>query len=400
MPPPSTNGYLNTLAEELTGCGTAHNNAGRCSLLYLPHSTVETPVFMPVGTQGSMKGLTSCQLRNLGCQICLSNTYHLGHRPGPKVLEKFGGLHKFMGWDRSLLTDSGGFQMVSLLKLSEVTEEGVKFQSPHDSSVLMLTPEKSINLQNIIGADIIMQLDDVVSSLTTGSRVEEAMHRSIRWLDRCIAAHARPRDQSMFAIIQGGLDLSLRKVCLSEMIKRNLPGYAIGGLSGGEDKQQFWKVVSLCTDELPHDKPRYCMGVGYATDLVVCSALGVDMYDCVFPTRTARFGVALTSTGSINLSQKKNQVDFVPIEASCSCFTCENYTRAYLYSIFNEEVAKHLITIHNLHYQLNLMSRIRESIISDTFPEFVVQFMKDLYPNNKYPAWAVDALSSVNITLL
>ncbi|KJE93636.1 queuine tRNA-ribosyltransferase [Capsaspora owczarzaki ATCC 30864] len=259
----------------------------RVSRLVLPHSTVDTPVFMPVGTQGTMKGLTSEQVESLGCQLILGNTYHLGTRPGPALLQQLGGLHKFMNWNRSLLTDSGGFQMVSLLALAEITEEGVRFQSPHDGSMLMLTPEKSMELQNVIGADIMMQLDDVVSSLISGPRVVEAMHRSIRWLDRCIEAHSAPHKQSLFAIIQGGLDNNLRTQCVAEMVKRDLPGYAIGGLSGGEQKDPFWRVVDHCTNLLPENKPRYLMGVGYAVDLVVCSALGVDMFDCVFPTRTA-----------------------------------------------------------------------------------------------------------------
>eukprot|EP00124_Ichthyophonus_hoferi_P004810 Ihof_evm1s584 gene=Ihof_evmTU1s584 len=293
----------------------------RCAMMELPHSTVETPVFMPVGTQGTMKGITFQQLEDLGCQICLANTYHLGHRPGPELLEEMGGLHKFMHWNRSLLTDSGGFQMVSLLSLADITEEGVLFQSPHDGSQLMLTPEKSIELQNTIGADIMMQLDDVVHSLTTGPRVEEAMQRSIRWLDRCIAAHKNPTTQNLFGIIQGGLDTKLRTVCVEEMVKRNLPGYAIGGLSGGEAKSSFCTAVNCCTDLLPEGKPRYCMGVGYAVDLVVCAALGVDMFDCVFPTRTARFGTALVPGGSLQLKQKKYETDLSPIDKDCPCTT-------------------------------------------------------------------------------
>ncbi|XP_020612439.1 queuine tRNA-ribosyltransferase catalytic subunit 1-like isoform X2 [Orbicella faveolata] len=275
--------------EVLAECSTTK---ARTAILTLPHYKVETPVFMPVGTQGTMKGLTSKQLTELDCQIILGNTYHLGMRPGTEILEKAGGLHGFMNWKRALLTDSGGFQMVSLLKLAEITEEGVKFQSPHDGQEMLLTPEKSTEIQNSIGADIIMQLDDVVSSTTTGPRVEEAMLRSIRWLDRCIAAHARPTEQNLFAIIQGGLDPELRKTCVKEMVKRNTPGIAIGGLSGGEEKSLFCKTVTLCTDLLPKSKPRYLMGVGYAVDLVVCCALGVDMFDCVYPTRTAVSGLS------------------------------------------------------------------------------------------------------------
>lgn len=378
---------------------TCSRTKARVSQIHLPHQTVDAPVFMPVGTQGTMKGIDPQQLRDLGCQIMLSNTYHLGHRPGAELLDKANGLHNFMRWDRALLTDSGGFQMVSLMKLAEVTEEGVKFESPRDCSMMLLTPEKSIELQNSIGADIIMQLDDVVPTLTTGPRVEEALDRTIRWLDRCISAHKRPHDQNLFPIIQGGTDLDMRRRCIEEMVKRDLPGHAIGGLSGGEEKGLFCKVVDHCTDFLPRDKPIYCMGVGYAVDLVVCVALGVDMFDCVFPTRTARFGTALTKFGGLSLKQKKFQTDFSPIEEGCSCFTCQNHTRAYLHSIIQKEtVACHLITIHNLNYQLSLMKGIRTSIIEDRFPQYIEQFMKDLYgSSDKVPAWVHEALKKFNI---
>lgn len=242
---------------------------------------------MPVGTQGTLKGLLSDQLVNQDCEIILANTYHLGLRPGVETLKAAGGLHKFMGWDRCLLTDSGGFQMVSLLELAEITEQGVKFNSPFDNSECLLTPEHSIEIQNVIGADIMMQLDDVVSSTTTGPRVEEAMHRTIRWIDRCIEADTRKDDQSIFPIVQGGLNPELRAKCAEALLKRDVRGFAVGGLSGGESKDDFWKTVSVCTDLLPENKPRYLMGVGFAADLVVCVALGIDMFDCVFPTRTA-----------------------------------------------------------------------------------------------------------------
>ncbi|XP_070532409.1 queuine tRNA-ribosyltransferase catalytic subunit 1-like isoform X2 [Ptychodera flava] len=356
---------------------------------------------MPVGTQGTMKGMTTKQLEELDCQIILGNTYHLGARPGPELLEKAGGLHSFMNWKRALLTDSGGFQMVSLLKLAEIREEGVKFQSPHDESEMMLTPEKSIEIQNSIGADIIMQLDDVVHSTTTGPRVEEAMYRSIRWLDRCISAHKRPTEQNLFPIVQGGLQPELRKICAKEMVKRDTPGYAIGGLSGGEEKEHFWKMVHLSTDLLPREKPRYLMGVGYAVDLVVCSALGCDMYDCVFPTRTARFGSALLISGQIHLKSKQFAKDYRPIDENCKCSTCQTHTRAFLHSIANQEtVACHLLTVHNIAFQMNLMRSIRESILEDRFPKFIKDFMKIVYPDEDYPQWIRDALAAVNVHLV
>ncbi|KAJ1916508.1 Queuine tRNA-ribosyltransferase catalytic subunit 1 [Tieghemiomyces parasiticus] len=385
--------------EILARCSTTK---ARVSKLHLPHFTADTPMFMPVGTQGTMKGLTTDQLRMLDCHVILGNTYHLGHRPGPEILEAAGGLHRFMDWDRGMLTDSGGFQMVSLLKLAEITEDGVEFESPHDGSRMLLTPEKSIELQNSIGADIMMQLDDVVSSLTTGPRVEEAMHRSIRWLDRCQRAHRYPDRQNLFPIIQGGLNPDLRRTCLDAMIARNAPGYAIGGLSGGEEKDQFWRVVTQCTDHLPEAKPRYCMGVGYAEDLVVCSALGVDMYDCVFPTRTARFGHALTRDGGLTLKFSKHGRDYRPIDDACSCYTCQNFTRAYLAALGTKEtVGCHLLSIHNIAFQMRLMRDIRESIMDDSFPAFVRSFMHRYFigAGRPYPEWTVNALRSVNIEL-
>ncbi|XP_071111660.1 queuine tRNA-ribosyltransferase catalytic subunit 1-like [Haliotis cracherodii] len=372
----------------------------RTCKMTLPHAVVDTPVFMPVGTQGTLKGLVPEQLAELDCKIMLGNTYHLGNRPGPELLEKAGGLHKFMNWDRALLTDSGGFQMVSLLKLAEITEEGVKFQSPHDGSEMLLTPEKSIEIQNSIGADIIMQLDDVVHSTTTGPRLEEAMYRTIRWLDRCLKAHQRPHDQNIFPIVQGGLDRNLRIKCAKELTKRDVPGFAIGGLSGGEEKTYFWKMVDVSTDYLPDNKPRYLMGVGFAEDLVVCSALGCDMFDCVFPTRTARFGTALTPDGQLNLKNNTFARDFRPIDSDCPCSTCKTYTRAYLNTVVTTEtVACQLLTVHNVAYQLTLMKGIRESIIEDKFPEFIKEFFRRYFPKGDYPAWTVEALAKVNVSL-
>ncbi|KAJ2665074.1 Queuine tRNA-ribosyltransferase catalytic subunit 1 [Coemansia sp. RSA 1200] len=371
----------------------------RASKMHLPHYTAHTPMFMPVGTMGSIKGITTKQLEALDCHVILGNTYHLGSRPGPELLEKAGGLHKFMAWNRSLLTDSGGFQMVSLLRLANITEEGVEFENPHDGKKMMLTPEMSIGLQNAIGADIMMQLDDVVSSLTVGPRVEEAMQRSVRWLDRSIKAHKRPTEQNLFPIVQGGLDERLRTISAQELVKRDSPGYAIGGLSGGEAKGSFWRMVSLSTDILPTNKPRYCMGVGYAEDLVVCSALGVDMYDCVFPTRTARFGNALVRTGSLSLRQGKYKDDFTPIDKDCDCSTCTNYTRAYLHnSVAKETTGCHLVTIHNIAFQMRLMCDIRRAIICNRFPAFIRDFMKTRFGTTA-PFWIVDSLKSVNVDL-
>lgn len=382
----------------IASCSTTR---ARTSLMKLPHYTVETPVFMPVGTKGSVKSVLPEQLENINCQIILGNTYHLGMRPGVELLKKAKGLHNFMGWKRALLTDSGGFQMVSLLHMAEINEQGVNFESPYDGTKSLLTPEKSIQIQNAIGADIIMQLDDVVPTTSKDNkRMEEATYRTTRWLDRCLSAHKRPNEQNIFPIVQGGLIEHLRKLSANLHLERKVNGYAIGGLSGGEAKEDFWKMVLLSTQMLPGNKPKYVMGVGFAVDLVICCALGADMFDCVFPTRTARFGCALTSSGQISLRNKKFKMDFEPIEKNCSCSTCKTYTRAYIYQIVTTEaVSCNLLSVHNLNYQMQLMKGIRESINVNKFPEFIQQFMINMYPNKNYPQWCIDALQSVNIEI-
>jgi queuine tRNA-ribosyltransferase len=319
--------------EVLAECGSA-----RCARMGFHRPSdffFETPIFMPVATQGSLKGLSTDQVLALphSPPIILGNTYHLGTRPGASLLSDVGGLHKWMDWPHGLLTDSGGFQMVSLSKLCQIEEEGVHFTSPSSSTEILLRPEDSIHIQNAIGSNIAMMLDDVVPSTLVGPRVEEAMHRTIRWLDRAIAAHQRPHDQALFAIVQGGLDQDLRKFCAEEMVKRrnDLGGFAIGGLSGGEAKEIFWKSVKTSASCLPPDMPRYCMGVGYAEDIAVCIALGVDMFDCVFPTRTARFGSALMFSGTENVAKWRGIEQ--PIEADCQCWTCRNMSKAALYQV-------------------------------------------------------------------
>eukprot|EP00668_Euglena_longa_P001335 GGOE01001582.1.p1 GENE.GGOE01001582.1~~GGOE01001582.1.p1 ORF type:complete len:402 (-),score=119.67 GGOE01001582.1:278-1483(-) len=378
---------------------TVPGQPARAGVFHLPRHPVRTPVFMPVGTQGTIKGLTSRQLEALDLDILLGNTYHLGLRPGEAVLQNMGGLHPLMSWQRNILTDSGGFQMVSLLELATITEEGVMFKSAHDGSTINITPEKSIEVQNCIGSDIMMQLDDVVHVTTKGPRVEEAMWRSIRWLDRSIAANRNP-NQQLFAIIQGGLDKDLRTKCIGEMVKRDTPGYAIGGLSGGEAKDDFWRIVVHCTERLPRDKPRYCMGVGYPVDLVVCVALGVDMFDCVYPCRTARFGSALISSGKIQLPSHKCKMDFGPLDPLCNCLVCTTYSRAMLHSICTKEPAgASLLTYHNLYYLTRLMRSMRQAIIDGTFPAWVKAFMRQQFPEATYPGWVVDALNYVGIPL-
>lgn len=383
-------------------CGRA-----RAATIHLPHGSVQTPVFMPVGTKGSIKGLTSEEVKELGPQIILGNTYHLANSPTCEVLDKCGGLHTFMNWDRNLLTDSGGFQMVSLLKFAKITEEGVEFEDPKNpGSTMYLTPEKSIESQNSIGADIIMALDDVVAStLPDKARVEEATHRTTRWIDRCLQAHKNPDKQNLFGIAQGGLHPCLRRISVAQLKERNLPGYAIGGLSGGEEKDKFWPVVAQCTsnseDGLPRLKPRYLMGVGYMLDIVVCVALGVDMFDCVYPCRTARFGTALVPTGQMRLAKQEYKDDYTPIEAGCPCRTCELYTRAMLHPLVGrkEGVASTLITVHNLSFMMRLMDRMRQAILNQTFSTFTRKFLTTLYPRGCPPHWVKDALREAGIEI-
>ncbi|KIK01407.1 hypothetical protein K443DRAFT_662061 [Laccaria amethystina LaAM-08-1] len=384
-----------------------HTTKARASRMTLAHGVTMLPTFMPVATQAAIKGLTPQQVELLGVTLILNNTYHLNLRPGLKVLNEAGGAHRFQGWHRNLLTDSGGFQLVSLSKFTTITEEGALFASPFTGEPTMLTPEESISIQHTIGADIIMQLDDVVSSLTTGPRVGEAMERSVRWLDRCIKQHeqsGKKNTQNLFAIVQGGLDPVLRDRCLDEMIARRdgVAGYAIGGLSGGEEKDTFWRIIKQCADKLPEERPRYSMGIGFAEDLLVCVALGVDMADCVFPTRTARFGVALTHQGPLNLKLSKHAQDFRPIDEACPCPTCsEKTSRAMLHHIVTHEtVAAHALTIHNIVFQAQVMGRARSAIIAGTFPDYLRSFFSDYFGDTGYPEWCVNALRSVGVDLL
>ncbi|KAL4375080.1 hypothetical protein AHAS_Ahas05G0246000 [Arachis hypogaea] len=326
-------------------------NRARAAQLTLPHFVCQTPLFMPVGTQGTIKGLTNNELERIGCQIILGNTYHLALRPTFELLEEAGGLHNFMNWPRAMLTDSGGFQMVSLLHLADITEEGVTFQSPVDGKLMLLTPEESIQIQTTI----------------TGPRIKEAMYRTLRWIHRCIAAHRRPHDQNLFGIVQGGLDPKL--------------SYAIGGLAGGEDKDSFWRVVAQCTAALPEDKPRYVMGVGYPLDIVVCSALGADMYDCVYPTRTTYFGTALIPERVLKLKHRAMADDTQPIDPTCPCMVCKNYIRTYIHCLVTKDaMGSQLLSCHNLYYMMRLSRNLHTSIVEGRFQSLYVTFYKQCFP--------------------
>ena len=367
--------------------------------------TVETPVFMPVGTAGTMKGLTPDQVESTGCRLMLSNTYHLAARPGIDVIEKAGGLHKYMKWSHGLLTDSGGFQMVSLSSLMDISEEGVNFESPYEEGKLLnLPPEESIRVQQGLGSNIMMQLDDVVSATANDDkRYEEAMNRSIRWLDRCLESNKNLKEvQALFPIIQGGLNRSLRKQSVEQVVARDTFGIAIGGLSGGEAKEEFVDIVSVSTEDLPANKPRYLMGVGFAVDLLLCTALGCDMFDCVYPTRTARFGTALVGYGKL-LSFRNTNLKHDPavLDAECDCTTCTSgYSRAYIQMLFQEknDVGCHLLTVHNIRFQMRFMTAIRESIKSGTFVDHIYKVLDFHFDSrDKYPTFVTKSLQILRI---
>ena len=378
-------------------------NKARASTLTLPHGSVPTPIYMPVGTKGAMKGLLSCDLERMNCKLMLSNTYHLAFEPGDEFLKQNfednnnkNAIHNYMKWNNNVLTDSGGFQIASLTSISVRSEEGVEFIShaENDNRHILLTPEKSISIQNNIGSDIIMCLDDVITPISSINEIYDACERSIRWLDRCIKSHKKKDMQNLFGIVQGGVDLNLREIACTEMEKRNLPGYAIGGMAGGESKEDFWKVVDTCTNYLPFNKPRYLMGIGYPIDLVVCSLLGVDMFDCVFATRTARFGNAFTNFGLRKISKEENKYCFdEPIDKECDCEVCKKYSRSYLYYVFNKNPrGAVLLSFHNVYYLLRLVGRIRESILNEKVNEFVEEFVSKYYGEKGCPQWVVNAL--------
>ena len=404
-------------------CFHMHKRCGqaRANTVHLPHGPVPTPIFMPVGTKGTLKGVCLqdelLSDKALDCPIMLSNTYHLALQPTTPLLKQLGGLHQFMQWPRNILTDSGGFQMVSLLKLAKIQEEGVTFESPFEAGkMLLLRPEDSIGHQLEIGSDIMMALDDVVSSVTDNdARFLEATHRTLRWLDRCLDAHTNRKHQNLFAITQGGLDVSLggmREQCLAGFRNRDahIPGYAIGGVAGGESKDAFWRVVHQACQALPDDKPRYLMGVGYPLDLVVCVALGVDMFDCVYPTRTARFGVALIDgehPGTLRLKLQAHLQDDRPIMKDCDCQACRNgISRKTLHEWLktNNAVAAQLLTQHNIAYMMRLVRSMREAILEDRYGEYCRDFVRMQFRGKEnggtdVPGWVVDALQAAGIEL-
>lgn len=341
-----------------------------------PHGPIETPVFMPVGTAGTVKAMKPEEVRDMGAQIILGNTYHLYLRPGHEVVKAAGGLHKFMNWERAILTDSGGFQVFSLGAMRKISEEGVEFRSHIDGSKHMLSPEKSMEIQNALGSDIMMAFDECAPYPADRNYVKNSLERTTRWLKRCKEFHKNTEQQSLFGIMQGGMYKDLRKQSAEEIVELDLPGYAIGGLSVGEPKEIMYEIMDDCVDYLPADKPRYLMGVGSPDCLFEGVERGIDMFDCVLPTRIARHGMAMTSQGRVNIKNAKYERDFTPLDPHCDCYTCRNYSKAYLRHLFkcDEILSSMLMTTHNLHFLVNTMAGIRKAIEEDRFLEYKKEF--------------------------
>ncbi|MBK7859543.1 MAG: tRNA guanosine(34) transglycosylase Tgt [Archangiaceae bacterium] len=344
--------------------------------LHTPHGVIETPVFMPVGTQGSVKAVAPDDLRALGAQIILGNTYHLMLRPTEKLVAKLGGLHKFIAWERPMLTDSGGFQVYSLAQARKISEEGVAFQSHLDGSKHMLSPERSMEIQQALGADVIMAFDECPPSQSERAYLEQSLDRTTRWLARCVKAWRPEGPSALFGIVQGGMHEDLRRRHSEEVCAHDLPGFALGGYAVGETPEAMHAGVGFSAPLLPKDKPRYLMGVGTPIDLVTCIGAGVDMFDCVLPTRTARHGQLFTSQGKVQIKNAKYIEDEGPVDPKCSCYTCRTFSRAYLRHLFvaQELVAMRLNSLHNLHYFLHLVDDARAAIEQDRYGEFLREF--------------------------
>ncbi len=342
----------------------AQKGAARAGVLELPHGAVETPVFMPVGTLATVKAMTPRDVEESGAQIILNNAFHLHLRPGAEVVRAVGGLHRFQGWHRPILTDSGGFQVFSLAKLRKISDEGVHFQSPVDGSKHFFSPESVVALQETLGPDIAMILDDVVALPATFDDTARAMRRSVAWAQRASSARTRS-DQAVFGIVQGGLHEELRVESAQATVGIGFDGYAIGGLSVGETPEEMYPMVEVCCRALPADRPRYLMGVGTPRDLREAVARGVDMFDCVLPTRLARHGVAITQDGNLNLLNARFKTDFAPLDAACQCLACREHSRAYIHHLLKcrEMTGARLLTMHNLFFYQAVMRRLRQEIM-------------------------------------
>ena len=358
---------------------TLHKTDGiaRRGTLDLVHGSVETPAFMPVGTYGTVKAMSPVELREIGAQIVLGNTFHLWLRPGLEVIAAHGGLHRFMGWDGPILTDSGGFQVFSLGALRKITEEGVKFQSPVNGDKCFLSPEESMHIQRVLNSDIVMIFDECTPYPADERTAGESMRLSLRWAARSKAAHGG-NPNALFGIVQGGMHENLRDESLQELERIGFDGYAIGGLSVGEPKEDMLRILRHTAPQLPQDKPRYLMGVGTPEDIVAAVSQGIDMFDCVMPTRNARNGMMFTRLGDIKIKNAQYRMDMRPLDEQCGCYTCRNFTRAYLHHLhrIGEILGARLNTIHNLYYYQQLMGEIRTAIEAGEFADFVARFQR------------------------
>ncbi len=354
----------------------------RRGTLKTAHGEIQTPFFMTIGTVGAVKGLIPDEVRDLGGQVILSNTYHLHLRPGEDVIEKAGGLHKFMNWDGPILTDSGGYQVFSLSKIRKLKDDGVEFQSHLDGEKIFLTPEKAIEIQQKLGSDIMMCLDECPAADADRKYVEKSLELTTKWAARCQTFHESQitnHKSQLFGIVQGGMHADLREKSAKQLTEIGFDGYAIGGLSVGEPSPVMYEMIDATTPYLPEDKPRYLMGVGTPQDILEAVERGIDMFDCVLPTRNARHGHMFTSKGVVRLKQSALKEDFTPLDPDCDCYTCKNYTKAYLRHLFttNEVLSLRLNTYHNVAFYLNLMRQIRQAIEEDKFDEFKKKFLSE-----------------------
>lgn len=366
----------------------------RVATLRTPHGPVRTPMFMPVGTQGTVKGLSPQELTEIGSQMILGNTYHLMLRPGEQLVAAHGGLPGFTAYPGPFLTDSGGFQVMSLGHIRKITEEGVTFKSHLDGRVVSLTPERSIAVQEALGADVIMAFDECPPYPAERDYIRRSLERTVRWLERCHAVKTR-EDQALFAIVQGGVHQDLRQRSLDLTLPFDTPGFAIGGLAVGESKEEMYPAVAFTVQRLPEAKPRYLMGVGHPEDLVAGIALGIDMFDCVYPTRTGRFGYALTDDGRLNMNGSAPRTQLQPLDPECDCYACRHYTRAYLAHLVRAEemLAPRMLSLHNLRYLHRLVERTRAAIIQGTFQTWA-QAWAQRYFRGAVPEWFQKALET------
>lgn len=358
----------------------AESQRARAGVFDTPHGPVRTPAFMPVGTHGALKAMTPAQAADTGAQVLLANTYHLALRPGEGLVEKLGGLHAFMQWSGPILTDSGGFQVFSLPGV-EINDRGVRFKNEATGQIMDLTPERSIEIQNRLGADIIMAFDECTPYPATQKQAQTGVRRTLQWMERCMATHERREDQALFGIVQGGVYPQLREQCATALTALDCPGYAIGGVSVGEGYELLCQVTETTAPLLPANKPRYLMGVGLPEDLVACMGYGIDLFDCVIPTRYARSATVFTARGRIRLTQRRYRRDAYPIDVSCDCYACKDggFTRAYLHHLFsaNEVLSAILCSIHNVHFYQSLVARARAAIVAGDYAIFAARFLTE-----------------------